>query len=161
VTALFGAVDHARLTALRRTHFPPERNHLDAHLTLFHHLPPSIADELKARLAEETRAPAPKAELKGIRNLGQGTAFAVESPTLEEIRDRLADTFAGLLTPQDAAGWRPHITIQNKVSADAARALQRALAPGFAPSPLSIAGLAAWWYRGGPWELLSRHSFRG
>ena len=24
---------------------------------------------------------------------------------------------------------------------------------------LAIAGLAAWWYRGGPWEPLSRHMF--
>ena len=28
-----------RLDALRQAHFPPERNWLSAHLTLFHHLP--------------------------------------------------------------------------------------------------------------------------
>ena len=33
-----------RLDALRRTHFPPHRNHLDAHVTLFHHLPGAEED---------------------------------------------------------------------------------------------------------------------
>ena len=31
---------------LRRAHFPPERNWLVAHVTLFHALPPSVHDEL-------------------------------------------------------------------------------------------------------------------
>ena len=30
---------HARYTALRDAHFPPERNYLEAHVTLFHALP--------------------------------------------------------------------------------------------------------------------------
>ena len=30
---------HARFTALRTAHFPPERNYLEAHVTLFHALP--------------------------------------------------------------------------------------------------------------------------
>ena len=30
--------------------------------------------------------------------------------------------FHGLLIPQDLAPWRPHVTIQNKVAADARRA---------------------------------------
>ena len=25
--------------------------------------------------------------------------------------------------------------------------------------PVELAGLATWWYRGGPWEPLSRHMF--
>jgi hypothetical protein len=64
-----------------------------------------------------------------------------------------------LLTPQDRAGWRPHVTIQNKVEPAEARALQQALEADFRPRPLVIAGLASWWYRGGPWEPISRHMF--
>jgi hypothetical protein len=64
-----------------------------------------------------------------------------------------------MLTPQDQAGWRPHVTVQNKVRPDVARTLLRALEADFTPRPVAIAGLASWWYRGGPWEPLSRHMF--
>lgn len=161
VTALIGEPDFTWLDGLRQRHFPPERNFLRAHLTLFHHLPPSIAPELKARLAEEARAPAPPAKLSAVMSLGRGVAYRVDSPALTAIRQRLADAFAPLLTPQDQTGWRPHITVQNKVEPPVARALLAELQAGFVPRPLAIAGLAAWWYRGGPWEPLSRHPFRG
>lgn len=160
VSAVFSPEDAALLNGLRRTHFPPERNQLDAHLTLFHHLPPSIGDELKHRLSQHARgAAAPQAWLGGVMSLGRGTAFRVESPALEAIRADLADAFAPLLTPQDRAGWRPHVTIQNKVAPAAAKALQAELSADFRRRPLRIAGLASWWYRGGPWERHSLHNF--
>ena len=160
VSALFSARDQAWFDAQRRAHFPPERNHLDAHLTLFHHLPPSAADELKHRLARETRGqPAPAARLAAPYSLGRGVAWRIDSPELAAIRAGLADAFAPLLTPQDAGGWRAHVTVQNKVEPAAAKALLKQLSDGFVPRTVTIAGLAAWWYRGGPWEPLSRHMF--
>ncbi|RZM20297.1 MAG: 2'-5' RNA ligase family protein, partial [Sphingomonas sp.] len=73
VTALFGRQDTAFFDAMRREHFPPERNQLDSHLTLFHHLPPSGLDELKHRLNQETRGlPAPRARIGGLMSLGRG-----------------------------------------------------------------------------------------
>ena len=160
VTALFGKADAAWFDALRQRHFPPERNQLPAHLTMFHHLAPSIEAELKHRLAGETRGVSqPMAQLAGLRSLGQGVAFRIESDALAGIRERLADAFAPLLMPQDAAGWRPHVTVQNKVPPAQARALLRALEADFRPRALPIAGLASWWYRGGPWAPLSRHMF--
>ncbi|GAA0730973.1 2'-5' RNA ligase family protein [Sphingomonas japonica] len=160
VTALFGAEDFAFFDGLRKRHFPPERNILSAHLTLFHHLAPDLAAELKQRLAGETRGvPAPRARIAGLLNLGRGVAYRIESSELEDIRARLADAFAPMLTPQDRAGWRPHVTIQNKVEPTAAKALKAQLEADFAPRPVAIAGLASWWYRGGPWEPLSRHMF--
>lgn len=160
VSAEFGPDDFAWLDGLRRAHFPRERNHLDAHLTLFHHLPPSIAFELKRRLADLTRTAPPVAVAAGLINLGRGVAIKVTSAELRAAREDLADSFEGLLTAQDAAGWRPHVTIQNKVPQAEAKALYDALDAGFRPRPLRITALAAWWYRGGPWELLSRHAFR-
>ena len=160
VTALFGRQDQAWFDGLRREYFPPERNVLDAHLTLFHHLPPSAENELKHRLAQCTRGvPGPRARAAGLMSLGRGVAFRIEAPELVAIRRDLADAFAGLLTPQDAGGWRPHVTIQNKVSPSVAKLLLQSLSAGFAPREVEIAGLATWWYRGGPWEPLSRHMF--
>lgn len=160
VTAVFGSRDHAYLDGLRRRHFPPERNQLAAHLTLFHHLSPEVAPELKRRLTDLTRGQrAPQAWLGGVMSLGRGVAFRVESPELVAIRAELADAFASLLTPQDRAGWRPHVTIQNKVAANVARALHDELSASFHRRPLEIAGLASWWYRGGPWDAHSVHKF--
>ena len=160
VTALFGPGDDGWLQQLRRTHYPAERNRVPAHLTLFHQLPPSLAPELSDRLALAAAAPPPAAMIGGLMDLGEGTAFRVESPALEAIRDELADAFYGLLMPQDQAPWRPHITIQNKVEPGAARALQRQIGATFEPRPLLIRALASWLYLDGPWERLKVHPFR-
>ncbi|WP_174298121.1 2'-5' RNA ligase family protein [Sphingomonas bacterium] len=160
LTALLAPEDQAWFDAARRAHFPPERNQLAAHLTMFHHLPPAIAPELKRRLSQATRGvSAPPARLAGLVSLGRGVAYRIESQELAAIRADLADAFAPLLMPQDRQGWRAHVTIQNKVEPAAARALLAHLQAGFVARPVRIAGLASWWYRGGPWEALSRHMF--
>ncbi len=160
VTALFGRQDQAWFDVLRREHYPPGRNLLDAHLTLFHHLPPSAAEELKRRLVEETRGiRAPRAKVTGLMSLGGGVAYRIEAPELTAIREGLSEAFAGLLMPQDAGRWRPHVTVQNKVTPSLAKAVLGALSRDFRPREVEIAGLASWWYRGGPWEPHSRHMF--
>lgn len=160
VTALFGPGDDGWLQQLRQTHYPAERNRVPAHLTLFHQLPPSLVDELSARLGAATAAPPPPATIAGLMDLGEGTAFRVESPALEAIRADLADALHGLLMPQDRAAWRPHVTIQNKVAPREARALRQQLAANFEPRPLQIRALASWRYLDGPWEPLKVHPFR-
>jgi 2'-5' RNA ligase len=160
VTAMLGASDFAWADSLRRAHFPPERNLVPAHLTLFHHLPPSLADELRDQLKAEVRGRAPMARIVGLQHLGRGVAYRIDSEELAAIRARLAEHFEGMLTPQDQAPWRPHITVQNKVEPKVAKALLTELEATFSPRPLKIAGLASWWYRGGPWEPLSEHRFR-
>ncbi len=160
VTALLGRSDQAALDALRREHYPPERNILPAHLTLFHHLPPSVEDELKHRLTGFTRGiRAPAASAAGLISLGRGVAVRIDSPGLAAIRRELCQAFAGVLTPQDAGGWRPHVTIQNKVAPSMAKLLMAALSKDFRARDVEISGLATWWYRGGPWEPISRHMF--
>jgi len=160
VTALLGRADQAAFDAMRREHYPPERNVLAAHLTLFHHLPPSVEAELRHRLTGVTRGlRAPAARAAGLMSLGRGVAVRIESPGLTAIRSELSEAFAGLLMPQDAGGWRPHVTIQNKVAPSMAKLLLGALGREFRVREVEIAGLATWFYRGGPWEPLSRHMF--
>ncbi|QCB57056.1 2'-5' RNA ligase family protein [Sphingopyxis sp. PAMC25046] len=156
-----GAADQRYFDALRTAHFPPERNYLAAHITLFHQLPPSCVDELGRlfrRIAADT--PPPAATLREVYSLGQGVAFRIESAELLAVRARIADHFAGMLTAQDRGTPRLHITVQNKVAAAEARALLAALARDFRPRPLAITGLAAHHYRGGPWEPAFARSFR-
>jgi hypothetical protein len=161
VTALMGNADAAAFDALRRRYFPPERNQLAAHLTMFHHLPPNLGPELRQRLGEATHAPRPHTEAAGLIDLGGGVAVRIVSPALEAIRAYLADAFRFLLTPQDKAGWRPHVTIQNKVPPSEARALRSRLEADFRARPVRIDGLAVWAYRDGLWAPVSRHMFRG
>jgi hypothetical protein len=161
VTALFGDGDNGWLQELRRTHYPRERNRVPAHLTLFHHLPPAVQGELGRRLAGYAATPAPSAAIAGVMDLGGGTALRVESEGLEDIRYDLALALQGLLTPQDKAPWRPHITVQNKVEPKEAKALQDRLRTGFERRPLTIKGLALWRYLDGPWELVKSWTFRG
>lgn len=149
-------------TALRQAHFPPERNFLKAHVTLFHALPPSAGPELRrllARVAGEFAAP--QATLTGVMSLGRGTAFAISSPALLMIRESIAEYFHGSLSRQDAHTPRLHITVQNKVEPAAAKALQMTLAEGFQPRNFAFPGLGLHLYRGGPWEAAGRWSFRG
>lgn len=161
VTAELGAADQAWLDRLRRTHFPPERNQLSAHLTMFHALPPSVESELKNRLARLTKAPPPKAWIEGLMDLGGGVAYRVASPDLDRIRDELSENMHGLLSAQDGQGWRPHVTIQNKVPPKVARALLAELDSAFRPRPLEISGVGLYRYLGGPWETIAIYPFRG
>jgi hypothetical protein len=161
VTAALGAEDFAWLDAQRRAHFPPERNQLAAHLTMFHALPPSAEAEAARVLSREALRPPPRATVAGLMNLGRGVAYRIVSDDLEAVRRSIAEQFHGLLTAQDAQGWRPHVTIQNKAEPAAAKALLRQLESGFHPRPLRIAGLELHRYLGGPWERLGRWSFRG
>jgi len=160
VTALFGDGDNGWIQELRRRHYPAERNQVPAHLTLFHHLPPSLEAELSRRLAAAAAAPPPRAEVAGLIDLGGGTALRIESEELESLRGELAEAFHGLLTPQDAAPWRPHVTIQNKVEPREARRLQQQLRASFEQRPLALKGLASWRYLGGPWAPLRTFPFR-
>lgn len=161
VTAALGAEDFAWLDGQRRAHFPPERNQLSAHLTMFHALPPSAEAEAARVLAREASTSAPHAKVAGILNLGRGVAYRIVSDELEAIRRDIAHHFHGFLTAQDSQGWRPHVTIMNKAEPAAAKALIRELEASFSPRPLKIAGLELHRYLGGLWERLGRWSFRG
>lgn len=153
---------HAWANGLRKAHFPPERNHLHAHVTLFHALAPSLFEELQTVLPGFAREYAPpQARITGLMDLGKGTAIALQSPALLAIRESIADHFQGALTMQDQHKPRLHTTIQNKVTKEAARALQAELAPQICERSFAFPALELHIYRGGPWEFVQRWPFRG
>ena len=161
VTADFSRDDFAWLEGLRRQHYPMERNQVPVHLTMFHALPPSALDEAKRQLSRAAKQPPPRAMIAGLMDLGGGVAFRVVSGDLDAIREEIAGHFHGMLGAQDAAGWRPHVTIQNKVAPKAARMLLAELEMDFRPRPLGISRLAVHRYLDGPWETIARYPFRG
>lgn len=89
----------------------------------------------------------------GLRSLGRGVAISFASPELVTLRQSLAREWADWLTPQDCARIAPHVTIQNKVSPEAARRLLDALTAEFQPRVVRGLGLNLWHYLGGPWRL--------
>ncbi len=161
VTAIMSPADFAWADGLRRHWFPPERNRVPAHITLFHHLPPSVEAELRTVLVALARSKPPVARIDRLLDLGRGVAFHVDSPDLLAIRAEIAERFYGMLTPQDAGHARLHITVQNKVSAQTAHETAATLAFDFRPRSLGISGLACWHYEGGPWALIAEYKFRG
>lgn len=161
ITAEIAPRDFAWLDQLRRAHYPTDRNQLPAHLTMFRSLPPSAEGEARRTLARLMNRPPPNASIEGIMDLGGGVAFRIVSPELDSLRRQLADDFFGLLSAQDGSGWRPHVTIQNKVTPKEARQLIAGLERNFRPRPLEIKGLGLHRYLGGPWEMIATYSFRG
>lgn len=150
----------ARFDALRRRHFPQHRNHIPAHATLFHHLPGEDEDGVVETVGAVVRPhEAPDVTVTGLRFTGRGVAYVLESDALAVIRGRLAECFATVLTAQDRQAWRPHVTVQNKVRPETARALHADLENGFLPFRFAAPGLLLWRYLGGPWAHRASFAF--
>src|SRR4051794_19004205 len=81
LTAVFDRPAQAWLQGLRNAHFPPERNVVPAHLTLFHALPGSEVDAVHAALADECTGRCQcSATFLSWRLTGQGVALDISSP---------------------------------------------------------------------------------
>lgn len=138
---------------LRQAHFPPDRNFLRAHLTMFHRLP----GEYEAKIIDKLICTARNAdimtvEVSNVRHLGAGVAYDITSPSLVDIRTTLKAEFVSWIGPQDRQKWQPHITVQNKVSRTKADDLYRTLAQTFQLHTIDITGLDLWEYLGGLWR---------
>lgn len=162
LTADMESAAAAKFEALRRRWFPPERNIVPAHITLFHQLPGSEFEGVISRLRMLARVnPPPLVEVTGLRSLGGGVAYKLRSPGLEALHADLVDGFGPLLTLQDRQGYRPHLTVQNKVTSAVARATLAELEASFVPFAFEVTGVAVWRYLNGPWEHLKTVTLRG
>ena len=141
--------------ALRNRHFPARRNLVPAHVSLFHALPGAERAEI-LRLLHGLEAAPPAIRVETPRSLGRGVAFPLVSPELLVLRQRLAEAWSERLTAQDRERYRPHVTVQNKVTPDAARETLERLARGFVPWTTNGTALLLWRYLDGPWEALAR-----
>ena len=156
LTAELDPDSFAWLDGLRRAHFPVERNWLPAHLTLFHRLSPAQTDRLDDLVIPTSAVPV---AFDDVVLLGFGVAVRVRSPVLAGIRAAAQTAMGGEFSRQDSQNWRAHVTVQNKVTADAARRLHRDLESGFVPRSGTVTGLLVWAYLGGPWRLMRRLPF--
>ena len=159
VTLLLEPGAQERFDRLRAAHFTAERNHLAAHVTLFHALPGEQVDAVSADLADAARRPAFDVAVTGLRLLGRGVAYTLDAPELTVLRAGLAAAWEPWLTPQDRQRHAPHVTVQNKVDPAVARALRDRLAAEFVPHRVGARGLGLWRYLGGPWAPVAEYPF--
>ncbi len=143
---------------MRRKHFPPERNQIPAHLTLFHSLPDTEAVSAVLEAVAQREAGF-RIAITGLRSLGKGVAYKVASAALLRLHGELVVAFEEHLTAQDRQRFGPHIVIQNKATPEAARALLAELERGFHALEADAVGLDLWHYLGGPWELAATFGF--
>ena len=160
LTLLLDPASQAFFDEQRRRYFPASRNHLSAHLTLFHALPGAEEAAISQELAALAAGQVPLTlAATGVKFMGRGVMYALDCPPLLALHRRLQQQWHGWLTPQDQQKLHPHITVQNKVDPAAARALHEQLAAGFTPFAATGTGLALWAYRGGPWEARQQWLF--
>ena len=111
-------------------YFPPERNVIPAHLTLFQQLPAS-PDALLLHLARVGAATAPLPfTVAGVMSFSNGAAYALDMPGFAALHRRLRSAWARHLTPADDRPRKAHVTVQNKVPRALAVATQAALRDG-------------------------------
>ncbi len=160
LTATMDDAAFERFDAQRREFFPAHRNHLSAHITLFHHLPGDQLKSITEKLEVLTAQVQPLlVEVTGLRFLGRGVAYDLRSPRLEVLRQDLAGFWLEWLNNQDRSGFKPHVTVQNKVSSSEAKETLALLEARFQPWSFTVTGLTLWRYLGGPWEPLMDFAF--
>ena len=160
LTLLMDDASQMRFDRLREAHFPPGRNYLRAHLTLFHKLPAERVTDIREDLREVCGGREPfTLTTTGVRFLGQGVAYELSSPEMLSLRKELAVRWGPWLGEQDRQGFRPHVTVQNKVSPEDARTLHERLRAYFSPFEVGGDGLSLWRYLGGPWEPTGTYPF--
>lgn len=147
---------------LRQQYFPPERNVVPAHIMLFHQLPgdqqSTISHRLQTLCAQTHSFPL---SFPSLQSLGSGVALTVSSPPLLQLHQSLATAWDDWLIPQDRQPFRPHLTIQNKVSPQSARQLLVSLQSQWQTINGSALGLCLWRYLNGPWESAHEFQFTG
>jgi 2'-5' RNA ligase len=145
---------------LRQQYFPSAKNFLSAHVTLFHRLPGDqehqIQQVLQALCSDTSIL---SLTFPGLRFLGQGVAVEVSSPALVHLRQQLATEWSPWLTRQDQQRYKPHVTLQNKVTSEAAHELYDRLNNEWQCFSGQGEGVLLWYYKGGEWELASEFPF--
>ena len=154
VTLRLDEAAQQRLDALRTALFPAGRTRVGAHVTLFHAVPSAQDHELLDACRRAGDRAAFPVGLGPPYSLGRGVALRVDAPPLLAVHAVLRRAVEPWLTRQDAQPFRPHVTVQNKVDPEVARATLAELGATWEPDRADALGLDVWAYAGGPWQHL-------
>jgi hypothetical protein len=143
---------------LRATHFPAHANYLNAHITLFHHLP-SNEPFIREKLLEFSNHATITLRVHELCYLGSGVAYSLRSKELQQLHAEMQDVFMPWLNTKDLLDLWPHITVQNKVTAFKAQQLFEKLQEDFIPFEIKATGINTWLYLKGPWKAIETFPF--
>ena len=142
---------------MRQRYFPVERNHIPAHISLFHALPEHEQQRIVSDIDTAMRTVDPFTVIvEPPRSIGNGVAFFLQAPGLYRIRARLSLQWSMWLTPQDRQSYRPHITVQNKVNRQTLAETLLLLEKSPYPQDALLSSIHLWQYQGGPWKHLQQ-----
>lgn len=151
----------AQLDALRREHYPPERNRVPAHVTLFAQLPVAHGREIKALLTQVAAAEEPfDIAIAGVKAMERGVAVALYAPQLHQLREELLDEWWHWLDERELTLFQPHVTIQNNVSEAEAGRTQKSVAAALRLRRIRGVGLHLWRFVDGHWKSERLFRFR-
>lgn len=150
--------DQAFFNTLREKHFPAHANYLDAHITLFHKLPAN-EERIPEMLTNFAKRAILNLAVNKVHLMGTCVAYTLVSDELKHLHEQMQNAFAPWLIKQDQQPLRPHITVQNKVTAFKAQQLYQELAENFTPFIIKTTGFSTWKYLKGPWKHLHKYPF--
>jgi hypothetical protein len=158
------------MTAIRNKYFPPERNTLRAHLTLFNALPEGKMTSSIVPLLEEVAAENGPFKIRVKRPFKMGGGFAVNispsdgPPPLQNLVGKLQGTWKeeGFLSDQDASKRRIHYTFMNKVT-DKQKVDDafNEFTESWTGDEGVVDGLELWKYSRGKWYWTKKFEFTG
>lgn len=147
----------ARFDRERAALFAPGRTQVGAHVTLFHAVPAAREPDVLAALTAAAAGHEPfPVEVFELMPLGRGVAYRLRSDELLALHRELQRSWWDGLSAQDRQGFRPHVTVQNKVSPEVAGRTLARLRQAFQPFEVTARALRLWRYEGGPWTGLAR-----
>lgn len=158
ITLALNDAAQTHFDAERTRHFPAGRTQVGAHITLFHAVPGELEGQVRHDLVQAS-GPRFRVGVTGVLPLGRGAAYALASPELARRHRELQQRWWTHLTAQDRQGFRPHVTVQNKVTPEEARATVAMLRSSFQPYEIDATGFVLWRYDDGPWTELARFDF--
>ena len=160
LTFKLDAFSQDRLDNWRQQYFPPARNHLKAHLTIYHQLPGQNIKEISKTLqAFVLTHSAIALRFSHLITRAGFVGVAIESPELIEARAKLSRLFGSTLRAQDKQPYRPHVTITNLGSPKEAEKCMADLEPVFSNWNARAEGLELFHYRNGPWDFAEHFPF--
>src|SRR3954452_6981209 len=107
LTAEMDGESFAWLDDIRGEHFPPERNFISAHLTLFHRLSGPQIVQLRYVALPHT---GPVVHFDRVALLGFGFSLHIQSAQLARLRSGRQFGMGGKFSPQARQDWKPHVT---------------------------------------------------
>ena len=159
VTCLLDSKSQDYFQKLRNLYFPPDRNIVPAHLSLFHNLPSNDQTQVQKDLESVCNRQYIDLAVTSPKLMGNGVMFECQSAELNHLHACLARRFEPWLIPQDRQKFKPHIVVQNKVASQKSRETRAEISATFEPFTAQIIGLCLWTYLDGPWRLEKEFSF--